>query len=88
VAHTPKYEEMTATSRKSEFFTLHSFLKDGVLEKGSLAQMAKMFSVDGSAMAKFWCKTNLKNCFAAKRLLMCVLTILSFFVNNKQRKSQ
>jgi hypothetical protein len=45
MAPTPKYKEMTASSRQSALILLNSHVKDGVLEKGWLAQTAKMFSV-------------------------------------------
>jgi hypothetical protein len=79
MAHTPKYKEMTTASWMGAFCTLHSLVKNGVLDKGSLAQMACLFSVS-------WSKMNLKNCFTAKLLLLLMfsLTLLAFFFVNRK----
>ena len=78
MAHTKaRYEEITSFLQAG-FCFLHGHVKDGVLQRGWMVETAKMFSVDGSTMGKFWSKMS-KNCFAAKLLLLLMFSLTLHF---------
>ena len=49
---------MTTASCQGAFIFLHSRLNEGELERGAMAQAARLFSISHEAMALFWREMN------------------------------
>jgi hypothetical protein len=84
MAHTPKYKEMTTASWMGAFCTLHSLVKNGVLEKGSWAQTARLFSVSKILLDDFGAKSK-KNA-DENAVIDNIITNPSFFENKKKNR--
>jgi hypothetical protein len=56
-----KFKQMSTASRQGAFIYLHGRLKEGELERGAMAEAARLFSVTHKAMALFWREMNKKN---------------------------
>jgi hypothetical protein len=54
--HQPKWKQMTTASCQGAFIFLHSCLNEGELERGAMAQAARLFLVSHKAMPFFGAK--------------------------------
>jgi hypothetical protein len=48
--HQPKWKQMTTAARQGAFIFLHSRLNEGELERGAMAQSARLFLVSHKAV--------------------------------------
>ena len=55
-----KFKQMSTASRQGAFIYLHGRLREGELERGAMAEAARLFSVTHKAMALFWREMNKK----------------------------
>lgn len=55
-----KFKQMSTATRQGAFIYLHGRCKEGELERGAMAEAARLFSVTHKAMALFWREMNKK----------------------------
>ena len=82
-----KRKELSRGSRQAAYCTLHSHVKDGVLERGVLKTTADMFSVHKSTMGRFWREIN-KKIADASLTPSDVLSDASFFESEKHNRGR
>ena len=74
---------MTASTRQAAFVLLNSWVKDGVLERGRMAEAGRTFSVHHSTMTKFW-RDITKKIADENVVVASIITNVAFFENNKK----
>jgi hypothetical protein len=87
MASIPKYKKMTTASRMGAFIYLNRSVKDGVLERGAVADAARMFSVHNSTMTRFWREINTK-LEDENYKVEDIITNLLFFENNRKQRGR
>ena len=72
--HDLKFKQMTTASRQAACIYFRGCCNEGELERGAMAEAARLFSVTHKAMTLFWRKMTKKSLMAILMLKMLLLT--------------